>query len=90
MKIYDYETFEENYKNIKSIKLKKWVDVTNKEYYSMYYGFWGKPLAVKFSQKNLGFFYFVNDKGSHAFRISKQKFKDTVEYVEISSELEIE
>jgi hypothetical protein len=56
----------------------------------MYYGFWGKPLAVKFSQKNLGFFYFVNDKGSHAFRISKQKFKDTVEYVEISSELEIE
>ena len=90
MKIYDYETFEKNYKNIKIIKLKKWKDITNKKYYSMYYGFWGESLAVKFSQKNLSSFYFVNNEGSHAYRISKQKFKDTIEYIEINSELEIE
>lgn len=90
MKIYDYETFEEVYKNTKSIKLKEWKDVTDKDFYSMHYGFWGKSLAVKFLERNLGFFYFANEKGNIPFRISKKKFKDTVEYVEVFSGLEIE
>ena len=90
MKIYDFETFEKYYKKIKTIKLKKWEDITNQQCYNSYYGSWGKPLAVKFSKENFGSFYFADNKGRHAFHINRQKFKDTVEYVETNSELEIE
>jgi len=90
MKIYDFETFEENCKNTKVIKYKKWEDVTNKQDYNEFFILWGKQLAVKFSKRSLGFFYFVNEKGTYAFCVYKKKFKDIVEYVEVNSGLEIE
>ena len=90
MKIYDFETFEENYINTKTIKFKKFEDVTDPEWHNIYYDFWNKSLTVKFSEKRFGFFYFVDEKDNYNFRLSKQKFEDIIEYIETNSELEIE
>ena len=90
MKIYDFETFEENCKNIKAIKFKETEEIPeryNKEYFC-----WGKKFKANFVRKDGGTItikiYMIGFKRN--FATTFNIFVDTIEYVETNSELEIE
>ena len=100
MKIYDFETFEKNCKNIKAIKYKNFEDITrgcyNKEYFA-----WGKKFEASFVFMNVTYYpswttielniFCDGNKKVIKTHIDKIGFKDYIEYVEIENiGLEIE
>jgi hypothetical protein len=100
MKIYDFETFKKNCKNIKAIKYKNLEDITkscyNKEYFA-----WGRKFEASFVLMNVTYYpswttielniFCEENKKVIKTHLDEIGFKDYVEYVETeNTELEIE
>jgi len=91
MKIYDFETFKKNCKNVKAIKYKEAQEIPiryNKEYFA-----WGKKFDATFISEDIYNFIDINiclGDFKRKEAIFFNYFDDVIEYVEINSELEIE
>ena len=94
MKIYDYETFKKNCKNIKAVKFKKVEEIP--ECYREDYFAWGKKFYANFVSisETMGTFIrlniFNNEEENTTISLEKVGFDDYIEYVEINIGLEIE
>jgi len=93
MKIYDYETFIENYKNIKAIKFKKTEEMSS-FYDKAYSCFFGKKFKAIYGSVFFDFIFIkiYFDGFKITYPVSFNTFNEYIEYIEIenSNELEIE
>jgi len=99
MKIYDFETFKKNCKNVKAVKFKEAEEIPecyNKEYFA-----WGKKFEASFVFMNVTYYpswttielniFCEESKKAIKLNLDKISFKDYIEYVETeNTELEIE
>lgn len=97
MKIYDFEAFEENCKNIKAIKFKKLKDVPDRYFKKEHLYFFNKKFKAIFKLTNCYYswtniwlnIFCENEKNTKMISIDRITFNDYIEYVEIKG-LEIE
>jgi hypothetical protein len=92
MKIYDYETFEKNCKNIKAIKFKEPEEVQDYDYYYNKV-FFGKKFNAIYNSEISGIInikVYIMGVFKRNYTITFDVFNDVVEYVEVNAELEIE
>lgn len=98
MKIYDFESFEKNCKNVKAIKYKKLKDVPKRYFSEELFYFFNKKFKATFILTNCYFswtniwlnIFCEDEKNNKIISLDRTTFKDFIEYVEIKSSLEIE
>lgn len=89
MRIYDFETFEKYYKNIKAVKFKKAEEVPDYYYNKV---FFGKKFKATY---NCTFFGFINmniyvDEVIASYVVTSFNFNNYIEYIEIENSLNLE
>ena len=90
MRIYDFETFEENCKNIKAVKFNEAKEIPeryNKEYFC-----WGKKFKANFVRKDGGTITIkiYIDGFKRVYATNYIDFNSVIEYVEINNSIDLE
>lgn len=90
MRIYNFETFEENCKNIKAIKFKKPEEIP--EHYNKKYFVWGKKLKATYISDVVEIITIkiYIDGFKRVYTTNHIDFNSVIEYVEINNSVDLE